>query len=153
MIRNPSNDLKTITLVKLADQSVASNTTVQDDTDLQFPMVSGRFYWIELFATIFTASTPGFKYSLSGPTATAFRLIHRSQVIGNSVSELWDVQGSAGLPTNVSIAITNLGGLRIQMAYAPSASGQFKFQWAQNSSSATAAQVLSGSFLRYTEAG
>lgn len=145
----PSGDAWT-TVIKSADQSVASQTAPQNDTDLFFATISGAVYRIELFiiyASPAGGATPGFKIAL-GEDATARGTIH---IIGSNSS---NAVISSGVSTNGTspglnfiTAATNKGisGLGVHWANG----GTFRFQWAQNTSGVGADIVRAGSYLRY----
>jgi hypothetical protein len=138
------------TVIKPADQSIANQAALQNDTDLFFATVAGAIYRVELFivyASPAGGATPGLKIGL-GEDATARGTIH---VIGANSGNAVVSQGVSTNSTSPGInfitAATNrgIGGLGVHWGNG----GTFRFLWAQNTAGAGADIVRATSYLRY----
>ena len=130
-----------ITKVVTADVSVASSTTLVDVTDLTLRV--GKYERINFKYNIFynTAATPDFKYLIDTPASlTTYRVAQNGcDHAGGALASIITAEGSA-------IAITASGTdgcLQLTGTIENGATaGDIKFQFAQNTSDATAAKVL-----------
>jgi predicted secreted protein len=130
-------------VVKTADESVTSSTTLQNDNHLFFAMAANEVWMVT--GTYFLASasgTPGFKCGLAVPAgATA----------------VWDTPTNWGAPaggsigigltaaSTFSISVTTTGTNPITLKYRVvngGTAGNFQLTWAQNGSNATATSLL-----------
>ena len=136
--------------VVTADVSVASSTTLVDVSELDLRI--GKYERINFKYTIFynTAATPDFKYFLDTPASLTTYRVSRG---GNdhagapfAASNVITAEGAA-----VAITASGTDGCLILSGTIENGAtaGDFKFQFAQNTSDATAAKVLEGSNLRY----
>ena len=138
------------TKVVTADVSVASSTTLVDVSALDLRI--GKYERINFEYKIFynTAATPDFKYFLDIPASiTTYRVGRTGSDHGGvafATSSVVSAEGSA-------IAVTGSGtdGCLILTGTIENAgtAGDIKFQFAQNTSDATAAKVLEGSSVQY----
>jgi len=140
-----------ICIVKPTDQTVASNTTPANDSALQFPMAPNTVYNIDLDIYFEGPATPGFKWNLTGPAgATLVRVERETRA---PAATTYTVATDAAYTTAQGIGgnATTSGRLRIKCLVQNGATaGTFAFQWAQNTSNATASTVRAGSKLEYS---
>jgi hypothetical protein len=121
-------------VVKAANESVASSTTLQDDNELLFTVAAGAKYHFS--GTLFTVPSPGsIKLALNGPTLTALKFGLVSSGTG-FVTAYGSTMNSADTCAVVSGTIEC------------SDAGTVNLQWAQNTGDASAAQILAGSFIQ-----
>ena len=137
-----------ITKVVTANQDVTSSTTLVDVSDLTLRV--GKYERINFKYNIFytTAATPDFKYFIDTPASlTSYRVAQNGcDHAGAALASIITAEGSA-------IAITASGTdgcLQLSGTIENGATaGDIKFQFAQNTSDATAAKVLEGSSVQY----
>jgi hypothetical protein len=135
---------------KTADQTLASNTTLQNDTALYTStMDPNGVYEVLLYALIKSNSgtNGGLKTSFSLPGSADF---------SNAIFELQAAsRGPAanGTVSGITLATTNsILTIRGELVMGGSA-GTLQFQWAQNSSNAATSVVSAGSFLLLRRTG
>lgn len=138
------------TVIKPADQSIANQTILQNDTDLFFATVAGAVYRVELYviyASPAGGGTPGMKVAL-GEDATARGTVH---LIGQNST---NTAVSSGVSTNQTSPGINFGTAATNRAIIGVGvhfgnGGTFRWQWAQNTSGANPDIVRAASYLRY----
>jgi hypothetical protein len=136
-----------LSVIKSADQSVTSNTSPVNDSQLKFAVAANEKFLFQVWLYTTSAnSTPCMVYTASGPS-------------GSTV--VWsppDVYTSAGGTANSTGAtggttLTHFvdGNTRIAVMFGTitngSTAGDLQIQWAQNTSSATATTVKAGSYI------
>ena len=134
--------------VVTADVSVTSSTTLVDVTELDLRV--GKYERINFKYNIFynTAATPDFKYLIDTPAAlTTYRVAQNGcDHAGAALASIITAEGSA-----IAITASGTDGC-LQLSGTienGAAAGDLKFQFAQNTSDATAAKVLEGSSVTY----
>lgn len=129
---------------KTSDQTIASNTTLQNDNALSLSsMDAAGIYRVELFVLFraTNATNGGMKTTFTLPTGADY---------SNGVFELATNKAPAsggtvsGITAGTSNAFFGLTGLLVMDG---THTGTFQFQWAQNSSSANGTIVAAGSYL------
>jgi hypothetical protein len=143
------------TLVKSADESRASNTTLTADSTLTFAMSANKTYFIRaMIAYYSTSGTPDLKFDFTGP-ATPVSVIGQGSktAINDGVLTSFVFNTYAG--TALTITGTDnsaLGYLKVEMMVRNGANaGTFAFRWAQNTSDPTNTTIVAGSMLEYIE--
>jgi hypothetical protein len=144
-------------IVKSANQDVTNNATLQDDTELQFSVVAGGHYMLELDLVISSNSTTADYKSAFAVSAGTMK--GQGIVTNNSTGS---VAGVANITAGVSSVTNSVGSgtsandldylLSIKTIYSFTASSNatFKFQFAQNAATpATTARTWKGSILKY----
>lgn len=138
------------TVTKLANESIASNQTLQDDDELFFTAASGSMYAFEaiiIYASPAGAGTPDIQLAFGedatdrGQWAAQIRGTGTdAATTGNAITINTTPQGSgtAAAKRGAYCIGTHLGN-----------AGVFRFRWAQNSSNVSATIVYAGSYLRY----
>jgi len=138
--------------VKTVNQDLTSDSTVNDDADLQFTTVANTNYAIRGMIVFFsTSATPDFKWQVShsGTTTdilvTSWKLDDGATAIANI---LGDATGTSDNPILMTANELNImwfhGFLRVGAS-----GGTFIFRWSQNTSDVTATTVYAGSFIEY----
>ena len=135
-------------VLKTANETRASTTTLTSDSDLRFAMRSGRVYCVRGRIFFNTAATPDFKFSITGPTATSIVVQRKSCVAAGTPAE---VALDTALPGSTSLAgPAGNGYVEFTIIFDPTTSSDFfAFNWAQNTSNASNTTVLAGSYLEY----
>jgi hypothetical protein len=139
---------------KTADESLASNTTLQDDDHLKWTNVAANAIYLLEMAVFYEADAGDFKYGFTFPTGLTMKFGH---------SGVYDIASAFGNIANQTQAapvfIGGIGaaiGLTLPLSgivLAGGSSGTLQFQWAQNTSSGNATTVLTGSWGRLTRIG
>jgi hypothetical protein len=144
-------------IVKSANQDVTNSATLADDTELQFSVVAGGQYMIELDAVIsanntsadyqsaFNVSSGTMKgngiYTATGLTGVASVTITSANAAASTTAV------STGPPT---ADLDSLLSIKIIFSFTASANATFKYKFAQNVAiAATTARTLKGSILKY----
>lgn len=138
------------TVTKTADETINTDTTVTADSALLFAVAANTKYRFRVLAFFSTGATPGFKFSILGPSSpTLFKA--RNQY-GN------DSNGMNGSVITTSyysgVAVGGAGGgggfaLVEAVLHNGANAGNIEFGWAQNTSDAGSTTVLAGSFIEY----
>ena len=137
-----------ITIYKSADESVVSSVTLQDDDQLQFPMAANTKYRFEFVLFRPHLGNPDFKATLAGPGAPNYLRAYANMTVTSASFEapitsygtLYTVSTSGNYEVSDRIVGTVENG---------ATAGNLRLQWAQNTSSATAATIYRGSFVTY----
>jgi hypothetical protein len=145
------------TIVKSANQDVTNSATLVTDTSLQFSVVAGGHYMIEMDIVIScnnTSSDYKNAFNVSAGTMKGSGI-----AISNSngtVAQTTNITASAGASTNSNPIGTSLADLdmlfstKIIYSFTASANATLRYQFAQNSAiAATTARTWKGSILKY----
>lgn len=152
-----SDPLGFTNIIKSANQDVTNNATVQDDTELQFSVVAGGYYMVEMHLVYSGNDVVGdYKWQFSVSAGT---------MRGNGGSTSLGTGGGAifsGLAANNvasatvqpnGVAVANLDSLHscfIQYNFWASNNATFKFQFANNSAGAgRISRTNKGTYLKY----
>jgi hypothetical protein len=147
-------------IIKSADETISSDGTLGDDSQLVAPLEINADYLVELMAVYTSGATPDFQYALafSGTLSSAMgRLAHRATqaAVGNAgaytepvdtfftgteMGDAWVINGSA---TGTDRGYTHFRGV----VRVGAGAGNLSFQWAQNTSNASNTTVTAGSYL------
>lgn len=123
-------------IVKTADESIVSSTTLQDDDHFTFSMVSGKNYFITfnlLLARGDTSNNLSFKIAFDG---------NSNGYSGQGIL----ADGTATSTQNITGGLVDLPNPRNQtLTLTATANYTFKFKWAQNTSVTTPHKILKGS--------
>jgi hypothetical protein len=136
-------------LIKAADWTRASTTTLANDADLQFAMAANTTYLIEARLFLNSLTTSGFKIGISGPASPTL-----IQCTGTDIDSAGNL-ASFGISSYTTVRANTPAGnedivLSIAMRIANgSNTGTFAIQFAQNVSNGAAATLRSGSYMRY----
>jgi hypothetical protein len=137
---------------KGATETLSSDNTVNDDSDLSISLFANREYVIDgiVFASS-TSAQPDIKIAFQAPDEAVVDI----GVVASTMREAELLQGSGAqgvetdgisISANKPIAIQIVGTVKTG-----SSGGTLTLQWAQNASSAAAIGVLRGSYLRADE--
>ena len=139
---------------KTADQSITSDNTLNNDSQLLFPMLANTKYQFKLEVFFDTGTTPDFKWRHTGPASpTLVRIVERGSVPGSgTLSFNIATAYSTADNTLTSTSGTTGGYVTLEgIIHNGANAGDFHFQWSQNSSSATATTVRAGSYIEYVQ--
>jgi hypothetical protein len=144
-------------IVKSANQDVTNSATLTDDTELQFSVVAGGQYMIELDAVIASNSTVAdYKsaFAVSAGTMKGQGIVVNNSTggvagVSNITAGAASVTNSIGSGTSVN-DLDYLLSIKTIYSFTASSNAIFKFQFAQNTAtSATTARTFKGSILKY----
>lgn len=138
-------------VIKTADEQLATNTTLQDDDALLFPMLASTSYVLRGEIFYDTPTAADFKWGHTGPAAPTLVNIVRdgyspdaTAPSGAGTDEAYNVAGIA-----LTAAAGTFGWVRLSgIIRNGTTAGNFQIQWAQNASSGTTT-VRAGSYLEY----
>ena len=144
-------------IVKSANQDVTNSATLVDDTDLQFSVVAGGHYMIELDAVISANNTTGDyqnRFTVSAGTMKGSGLSISNS--NGAVAQTTNITASTAVSTNSNPIGTSLADLdmlfstKIIYSFTASANATFKYQFANNSAGAgRTSRTWKGSILKY----
>lgn len=144
------------TIVKSANQDVTNNATLQDDTELQFSVVAGGHYMIDMdLVTSSNNSTSDYKFAFKVSSGTIDGLgTTQTMTTASGITNLLVSASSSVSTSSISIGaaadINRLLYTRLNFAFYADTNATFKYQFAQNSAIAgTTARTWKGSILRY----
>ncbi len=142
-------------VIKPSDESVTSNTTLQDDNDFTFSVSANTDYWVE--AMIVYAADPAgdLKVSYSGPASSTLdwvtdgggsAMAFTVDVVSRTLQSLGSTPSHGGVTNNSQ----NLCALHKGLLRIAGTAGTFKLQWAQLASSANSTFVRADSVIIVT---
>lgn len=141
-------------VVKSADESVTSSTTLQNDNDLLWTIPQAGTYVAEvtLFVTSAANAAGDINVGWSFPTGTLHFGIQGNDVtLASSVSGTWSAGSILSATSGTSVhglgASTSVVLIRVHAILIATASGTLQFMWCQNSSNANATTVKAGSHM------
>ena len=139
-----------VEVVKLADETVASNSVLQDDDELFFTAASSVWYEVELYivyASPAGGGTPDLKWAVGEDNNTGRGIVNH---VGYSTAD--SGQNSAAITNNTSGG-TNGTAATKRVVYIKGTilgnGGTWRFRWAQNTSGSNGTIVYATSKLRY----
>lgn len=140
-------------VIKAADETVTSSTTLQNDDHLSVSVLANSQYFVEFFIIYDAIQAADIQIGWSGPSGASFDWTHGGLALSTtstsgSVSRLYrtlsDI-GTIGGPSSTSGTNAIIPGEgRLVTA---GSSGSLTFRWAQNTSSATGTVVKANSVL------
>lgn len=143
-------------IVKSANQDVTNSATLTNDTDLQFSVVAGGHYMIELDLVVSSNSTVSdYKsaFNVSAGTMKGLGIVSNNST--GSVAQIINITG-AGVTTNSVGSGTQFNDLdyllsiKFIYSFTASTNATFKYQFAQNTAAIlTTARTWKGSILKY----
>lgn len=134
-------------VVKSADQSLSTNTTLQNDDHLSKAIGANEIWWGELYLIVNTPAAADFKFAWTVPTSpTSARM---------SIVNFDNAAALTGTVGDMTAGQSGIYGTTAVYPFLPvyfylvngSNSGTLQLQWAQNSSSGTTT-VYKGSHMR-----
>jgi len=135
------------TVFKTADETIQSDTTLTDDTDLQFSVDANSSYAFMMVFTFVTGANPDFKYGMTSP----------SGALVSSSSDFYAVNTTSYTRRDMSTTIVQLvpaGGasrFKLIIGYVDVGvtAGSITLQWAQNTSQAEDTTVQKNSWVMF----
>lgn len=151
--------MQTQEVVKVANETVTSSTTLQDDDELTFPVVANASYDIEFCIRFAGLNAAGLKTAWSVPSGTSgLKLVsgpgsaNATEANANTTEMRWAVHATSTVvnytdPRNSASSQTfAVERSRLDIAATP---GDVTLQWAQLASNGTGTVVALGSYVRY----
>lgn len=145
------------TIVKSANQDVTNNATLQNDTDLQFSVVAGGHYMIEMRVTYSGNNTAGdYKYALAvltGSMKGAGTTVYLGATGAIATTALSANVSNRTQEVGCGVAFADLDQLHtitLIYSFTASANATFCFQFANNAAAAgRTSRTWKGSILKY----
>jgi len=139
-------------VVKVADESITSSTTLQDDDALVISVEANACYHMRM-GILYEASTAGdMKCRFTGPADINIRWSNMNRLFAAVADPtagepytITDVVLRGGAGSGVAVAFQVMATISVG-----STAGNVTLQWAQNASNATATKILKGSFMWVT---
>jgi hypothetical protein len=137
-------------IIKPTDETASLDSTLSNDSDLQFTMAANTVYNIEVEVFFETNATADFKYALTGPASpTRVDIVERYFAAGSS-SEVTAVGVAYPSGTAITGSGSTGGYIKLNMTVNNGVnSGTFALQWCQNTSNPGTTKVIAGSKLTY----
>ena len=144
-------------IVKSANQDVTNSATLQDDTELQFSVVAGGHYMLELDAVISANNTTGdysngFLVSSGTMKGSGILTCNTNTAIAQVVSTNANSTATSGA-TPIGMLIADLDmllSIKIIYSFTASANATFKYQFANTAAAAgRISRTWKGSILKY----
>lgn len=133
-------------VMKTADESVSSSTSIQDDNELLFAVGTNEKWIFEIFLYVGTSVTANMDIAFSVPASA-------SGIYGGVVDQTPSVLTRQGLTTENTVGLAS-GAETIAFVWGfvatAGTSGNVTLRWAQSSSSVNAVTLKAGSMLRAT---
>jgi hypothetical protein len=120
-------------IVKSADESIDNSNVLQDDDELQFPMLANTTYHVRLIVFFEAGATPDFKYRVEGPTAPTLVLRNLSTKVPGSgtPAPIAVISGFDGSDRNLGGAAGHGCIIEEIIVQNGANAGDFKFRFAQ----------------------
>ncbi len=138
---------------KTGDESLASNTTMQNDDHLVVPVVANAVYEVQAFIVYTSGTTGKIKIGWTGPTSATFDWCSNGleqNVTAASAEKVWRAYNAIGDIQTLGTAgtVVKVTAMPIGLLETFGTAGNLQFRWAQNTSDVTATIVRTNSFLR-----
>lgn len=142
-----------VVAVKSANESVTSSTTLQDDNHLLVTVQPNTNYWLDMMLITDGAVGGDIKLSIVVPSGTARWMTSGLDVAATATLANVNRRSlTGGTSTGADVGTIASGTWTIippaGIIRIGASGGTVKLQWAQNTSSATATRILSGSIMR-----
>jgi hypothetical protein len=137
---------------KTTDESITSDNTLNNDSQLFFTMAANTKYQFKLEVFFDTGATPDFKWRHTGPAApTLVRIVERDSAPGSGTLSFSIATAYSTADNTLTTTSGTTGGyVTLEgIIHNGANAGDFQFQWSQNSSSVTATTVRAGSYIEY----
>lgn len=142
-------------IVKTADQSRSSTTTLATDNTLSFSMAANTNYIVRIRVFYTTGASGDFKYALTGPSSpTKVRIVRKHIDPTNPTTLVTTSESAITGSTTLNAGTGTTGGwVEFEISWQNgSNAATFGFQWAQATSNGTNTTVHAGSYLEWTTA-
>lgn len=148
------NEREPITIVKAADQSYTSDTTLNNDSELFFTLEANRVYQVRLMGFITGAQAGDIKCAWSMPAGVSgLRACYGPELGTTDRSSQTSRWSGHGFTTEVGYGTAETGGFGVMfedlIITVGGTSGTAQFRHAQNASNATATTMRAQSWLKY----
>jgi len=138
-------------VIKLADESVTSSTTLQNDDHLVLPVTANTRYWVQAMIIYTGGSNGDLRYTFTGPTGASFDWVgdHLGEGVDSTTGIISRTVQSIGASNVIAGAVTGATQVALPkgILIVGSSSGTLRLRWAQGTSSSTPTTVKAGSIL------
>jgi hypothetical protein len=137
------------TVVKSADQSIQSDVTLDNDSELSFAVDANSRYSFRIVVHFETPAAADFKCDVNGPGSMGSVRLYLMYTPGGGTSMTTAIQ--TGFGNAVALTATGTSGAIIYEGAIETgaSSGTVVFRWAQNSSTASNTTVKRGSYITW----
>lgn len=146
IVEQPAASLDSVTLMKMADESKTSTDTLTDDDTFVVPMLASYLYRIKGVVAFSTSAVADYKFSFASP-GSAF--IGEVVISGDDGTGTLFRHTAFGTTQSVNVGSTSKYIVRFEAVVQNDVDRDFVFQWAQNTSDASATKVLAGSTIEW----
>lgn len=138
---------------KTVDESLASNTTLQNDDELFCAVAANITYEVDLFLIYDGATAGDLKFAFTGPTSATLDWVQGGLISSADATSGSMFVGASNIGTTNTVVTGAGAGVKLVtmprgLLITSSTAGTFQLQWAQGTSSATATHVFAGSWMR-----
>jgi len=138
-------------IYKTADEAITTDNMFNVDADLVMTLAAG-VYLVEGFIHFTSDTGPDFKFRLGGDGTFAINDILVSSLTAHGTGTTMACANSVSLNQSIAVTIadTQRRSMRLTGYVDVSTAGEFRFEWAQDTSDAAATTVYKGSWLKFT---
>lgn len=139
-------DLRILAVVKAADESRNTTTTLANDSELVLAVEASVTYMFESVIFQNSAATPDYKGQWSVPAGTTGRF----QCTGYSLAGTLGIFDNATITTTQTIAGAGAAQPHLMTGYITTSTtpGNLRWTWAQNTSNGSNSTTLAGSYIK-----
>jgi hypothetical protein len=138
--------------LKTVTTTIQSDATLNNDSDLAFPMAAGAKYIIRAMVFFTSDATADFKWRITGPASPTFVKLYRKNVNPDTLTALRADYSLAYSAADVVPGFTAGTDGIVEwdaLVHNGTTAGDFVFQWSQNSSNASNTSVQAGSYIEW----
>lgn len=143
-------------VLKTADETTASDTTLSDDAILKFTVAANTKYHFRLVIFYDTPTAADFKYDVNGPASPTLLQLHTRHVAPGATAYAGIAIQTAFAfgPTSITETSGTNGCILIDgILHNGANAGTVAFRWAQNTSNGSNTTVRAGSYLEWSQVG
>lgn len=138
------------TITKTTTESRQSDTALTNDSTLQFSMTANTTYRIRLVVWFETPAAADFKYQIAGPGGPTRVNCRRIDAVAKGTPAFRALDSAYPGSTSLLAAVDGTGFVDAELDVENGATNaDFRFLWAQVTSTASNTSVLKGSYLEY----
>lgn len=138
------------TITKTTTESRQSDTVLANDSTLQFAMAANTTYRIRLVVWFDTVAAADFKYQIAGPGGPTRVNCRRIDAVAKGTPAFRALDAAYPGSTSLLAAVDGTGYVEAELDVVNGATNaDFRFLWAQVTSTASNTSVLKGSYLEY----
>lgn len=141
-----------LTIVKPSDETTNTDTTLSNDSKLQFGVAASTKYRFRFVIFYDTPTAADFKYDVNGPGSPTLVLIDTFSLAPGATA--WVITRNSSFafgPNSIVETSGTIGRIEISgILHNGTTAGTVAFRWAQNSSNGSNTTVRAGSYVEYS---